>query len=153
MTAGTLVSVLELALERTRLDRQRRRPRDLPPGDAPASYEPPVIVEEDAWTEARMLADTIEDHELIDPMLSAQRLLIRLFHERGVRAFAATKVKESCQCSRRRIMAMLGSFSADERREMIADDGMIEVTCEFCSTHYRLAPGEVERDLPQAEAS
>jgi molecular chaperone Hsp33 len=129
------------------------RPRDLPPGDAPASYEPPVIVEEDAWTEARMLADTIEDHELIDPMLSAERLLIRLFHERGVRAFAATKVKESCQCSRRRIMAMLGSFSADERREMIADDGMIEVTCEFCSTHYRLAPGEVERDLPQAEAS
>jgi len=30
-----------------------------------------------------MLADTIEDHELIDPMLSAERLLVRLFHERG----------------------------------------------------------------------
>ena len=128
------------------------RPRDLPPGDPPASYEPPPIVEEDAWTEARALADTIEDHELIDPMLSAERLLVRLFHERGVRAFAATKVKEACQCSRRRIIAMLASFTPDDRREMIADDGMIEVTCEFCSTRYRVAPDEAASELPQAEA-
>ncbi len=42
-----------------------------------------------------MLADTIEDHELIDPMLSAERLLVRLFHERGVRAFEPTRLKES----------------------------------------------------------
>jgi molecular chaperone Hsp33 len=127
------------------------RPRDLPPGDAPASYRAPAVEEEDAWTEARMLADTIEDHELIDPMLSAERLLVRLFHERGVRAFAATKVKESCQCSQRRILAMLGSFSADDRREMIADDGMIEVTCEFCSTRYHVAPEQVASEPPQAE--
>jgi molecular chaperone Hsp33 len=134
------------------LPKSGARPRDLDPGDAPASYEPPPVMEEDAWTEARMLADTIEDHELIDPMLSAERLLIRLFHERGVRAFAPTKVRESCQCSRRRIIAMLGSFTPDDRREMIADDGMIEVTCEFCSTRYHVAPEQVAQELPSAEA-
>ena len=85
-------------------------------------------------------------------MLSAERLLVRLFHERGVRAFAATRLKESCQCSRRRILAMLGSFSASDRREMIADDGMIEVTCEFCSSRYRVAPREAEPEEPRLGA-
>ena len=46
---------------------------------------------------------------------------------------------------------MLGSFSADDRREMIADDGMIEVTCEFCSTRYHVAPEQVPSEPPQAE--
>jgi molecular chaperone Hsp33 len=135
------------------LPKSGSRPRDLPGGDAPASYEPPPVEkEEDAWTEARLIADTIEDHELIDPMLSAERLLVRLFHERGVRVFTPTKLKESCQCSRRRILAMLGSFTDSDRREMIADDGMIAVTCEFCSARYLVAPGEAGAgELPQAE--
>ncbi len=134
---GLLVQFLPKASERQQV-------RDLPGGDAPPSYEAaPAPKEDDAWTEARMLADTIEDHELIDPMLSAERLLVRLFHERGVRAFEPTRVKEACACSRQRILSMLRSFSDADRREMIADDGMITVTCEFCSARYRLAPAEV----------
>ena len=86
---GLLVQFLPKASE-------RRKPRDLPGGDAPPSYaEAPPAKEDDAWTEARMLTDTIEDHELIDPMLSAERLLVRLFHERGVRAFEPTMLKEA----------------------------------------------------------
>jgi molecular chaperone Hsp33 len=142
---GLLVQFLPKASE-------RRKPRDLPGGDAPPSYEEAAPAkEDDAWTEARMLADTIEDHELIDPMLSAERLLVRLFHERGVRAFEPTRLKEACQCSQRRILSMLRSFSEAERREMIADDGMITVTCEFCSARYRVAPEEVAEE-PKADA-
>ena len=36
------------------------------------------------------LAATVEDHELLDPMLSPERLLYRLFHEEGVRVSPAT---------------------------------------------------------------
>ncbi|SDR36375.1 molecular chaperone Hsp33 [Rhizobiales bacterium GAS113] len=151
---GLLVQFLPKAGERVAR-------RDLPGGDAPASYAAPAVKDDakddDSWTEARMLADTIEDHELIDPMLSAERLLVRLFHERGVRAFRATTLKESCQCSRARIVAMLRSFTDADRREMIADDGLIAVTCEFCSARYAVAPdeveaGEVAADAPQIEA-
>ena len=50
--------------------------------------------EDDAWAEARALAGTVEDHELLDPSLSSEDLLYRLFHERGVtrvRGAAATR--------------------------------------------------------------
>jgi molecular chaperone Hsp33 len=121
------------------------RARDLPPGDAPEGIEMPGGAEdEDAWVEARALVDTVEDHELIDPTVSSEELLVRLFHERGVRVFAPREVHEACRCSRPRIISMLKSFSPEERREMVGEDGAITVTCEFCSTVYTLDPAEVE---------
>ncbi|HVV95341.1 MAG TPA: Hsp33 family molecular chaperone [Hyphomicrobiales bacterium] len=123
-----------------------RRMADLPPGDAPVGLETPDRPEEDdAWVETRLLVDTVEDHELIDPTVTSEELLVRLFHERGVRVFQPQAVHESCRCSRPRILSMLKSFTPDERRDMTGDDGAITVTCEFCSTTYRVDPAEVER--------
>ncbi|HAN63593.1 MAG TPA: Hsp33 family molecular chaperone, partial [Rhizobiales bacterium] len=44
-----------------------------------------AALEEEDWTRARALAETVEDHELLDPMLPPDRLLYRLFHEEQVR--------------------------------------------------------------------
>jgi molecular chaperone Hsp33 len=124
---------------------ERRRIADLAPGDAPAGAatpEPPP--EDDAWNEAKALAATVEDHELVDPTLSSERLLYRLFHERGVRVFDAEPVRHQCRCSRERMAGMLRSFSPEERREMIGDDGLIGVTCEFCSRHHAFEPAEFD---------
>jgi molecular chaperone Hsp33 len=111
----------------------RRRRADFDPGDAPPGHEIPSVPEDDAWTEAKSLAATTEDHELLDPTLSSERLLYRLFHERGVRVFQPTGLADACRCSADRIDAMLQNFSQSERDAMIGDDGMIGVTCEFCS--------------------
>jgi molecular chaperone Hsp33 len=122
---------------------ERQRQADLDPGDAPQDVEQPVFLEDEAWVEARSLAETIEDHELIDPTLTSETLLYRLFHERGVRVFEAQSVIERCRCSRERIVSMLRQFSPEERTSMVGDDGRIGITCEFCSTHYTVEPGEI----------
>ena len=98
--------------------------------------------EDDAWVEAKTRAATTEDHELIDPALSSERLLFRLFNERGVRVFEPTGLRDACRCSAERIDAMLQNFSAEERRAMIGDDGKIGVTCEFCSTKRVFDPAD-----------
>lgn len=116
--------------------------RDLPGGDAPEGVEPPVD-DDDAWMEAKSLVDTVEDHELIDPTIASEELLYRLFHERGVRVFQQQEVRHACRCSEERILGMLKSFSDEEKRDMIDDDGQINVTCEFCSTRYSVAPSEI----------
>jgi len=123
---------------------ERRRHADLAPGDAPEGTVVETPADDDEWTEARAHAATTEDHELIDPTLSAERLLFRLFHERGVRVFAPTVLIEACRCSSGRIDAMLQSFSREERRDMIGDDGMIEVTCEFCSVKRIFNPADYD---------
>ena len=111
-----------------------RRRADFHPGDAPEGTELHRVDEDDTWAEARSRAATTEDHELIDPTLSAERLLFRLFNERGVKVFEPTPLVATCRCSAEGIDAMLRSFSADDVQQMIGDDGMIGVTCDFCST-------------------
>ncbi|MET0604956.1 MAG: Hsp33 family molecular chaperone [Beijerinckiaceae bacterium] len=121
---------------------ERRRQRDLDPGDAPSSHVHDDTPEDDAWVEARSLLETVEDHELVDPTLSSEGLLYRLFHERGVRVFPAVTVRHQCRCSRERVFQMLKNFSPEDRVDMIADDGKVSVTCEFCSTRYVFAPSD-----------
>src|SRR5215813_13934674 len=64
---------------------ERARTADLDPGDAPEGTAPHAVKEDDAWVEGQALISTVEDIELIDPSLSSERLVYRLFHEPGVR--------------------------------------------------------------------
>jgi len=123
---------------------ERRRQADIDPGDAPEGYVHETLPEDDAWTEAKLLAITAEDHELLDPTLSSERLLFRLFNERGVRVFEPSPLADVCRCSADRIDTMLQNFSPDERLAMVGDDGMIGVTCEFCSVKRIFDPKDYE---------
>jgi molecular chaperone Hsp33 len=118
----------------------RQRQADLHPGDAPEGVVVETVREDDAWSEAKALAGTIEDHELVDPTLSSERLLYRLFHERGVTVFDPHDLRDACRCSTERIAAMLRSFTPTERHDMIGQDGRIGVTCEFCGVHREFDP-------------
>jgi len=131
---GILVQFLPLAPERAR--------QDFDPGDAPEGIEPPEVAEDEAWVEGRSLASTVEDVELIDPGVSAERLVYRLFHERGVRVFRSREIAAVCSCSRANVTNMLKSFSPDDRDHMV-ENGKIKVTCEFCSSTYEFDPAEV----------
>src|SRR5262245_49353961 len=121
---------------------ERARVADIHPGDAPEGTVPHVLPEDDAWVEGRALIETVEDLELIDPALSSERLVYRLFHERGVRVFRGVEMVAECSCSRENVEAMLKSFPQDDRDHMVKD-GMISVTCEFCSANYEFAPADV----------
>ncbi|UDL96418.1 Hsp33 family molecular chaperone [Lichenihabitans sp. PAMC28606] len=127
----------------------RRRQSDLPPGDAPGGSVPEPLADDDAWAEAKALSGTIEDHELVDPLLSSERLLYRLFHERGVTVFDPHDLRDSCRCSNDRIAAMLKSFTPTERHDMVGASGLIGVTCEFCGTHRDFEPSEFDPSPPK----
>ena len=81
---GILLQFLPKAPERARV-------ADLDPGDAPEGTVPHTVPEDDAWVEGRALVATVEDVELIDPALSSERLVYRLFHEPGVRVFRGSR--------------------------------------------------------------
>jgi molecular chaperone Hsp33 len=120
---------------------ERARQADLHPGDAPEGVVTHTVEEDDAWIEGQSLISTVEDVELIDPDLSGERLLYRLFHERGVRVFPPLPLRAQCSCSRDAVSSMLASFAAQDRADMVKD-GKVVVTCEFCSSVYEFTPEE-----------
>src|SRR5450755_1936081 len=120
---------------------ERARQADLHPGDAPEGVVTHTVDEDDAWIEGQSLISTVEDVELIDPDLSGERLLYRLFHERGVRVFPPLPLRAQCSCSRDAVSSMLASFAAKDRADMVKD-GKVVVTCELCSSVYEFTPEE-----------
>jgi molecular chaperone Hsp33 len=130
---GMLLQFLPKAPERAQ--------RDFHPGDAPNGLEANALAEDDAWVEGQSLIATVEDLELIDPDLSGERLLYRLFHETGVRVFAPLPLRAQCSCSREAVSGMLNSFEPQDRADMVKDNKVV-VTCEFCSSVYEFTPQE-----------
>ena len=114
----------------------------LPPKGAPLVAPGDEVP--DSWNEGVALASTIADHELVDPSLSAERLLFRLFHERGVTVETARPLAAGCRCSDERVENMLKSFSREDRADMVGDDGLIVVTCEFCNKRREYDPAALD---------
>jgi molecular chaperone Hsp33 len=95
------------------------------------------------WNRASHLFATLTDEELIDPALTADRLLYRLFHEDGVRMGAPKPLSDRCTCNENRLIATMRQFPASELYDLIEPDGFLHARCQFCSRFYTIAPEAV----------
>lgn len=116
-------------------------PMEFSSGDNP-DEQSGNIAEDDDWTKARLLLETTEPHELLDPLLEPERLLYRLYHEDGVTVYSHSNIKHQCTCSKERVLDMLASFSTQEKADMVVD-GQVEVVCQFCSSIHRFQPEDI----------
>lgn len=91
--------------------------------------------DEEAWNRAASFLNTTQADELLDPALTAEDLLFRLFHEDGVRVFDARPLRAQCSCNAGKIAAVLARYAPDELADM-AEEGRITVSCEFCRRDY-----------------
>jgi molecular chaperone Hsp33 len=87
------------------------------------------------WERAAAFLETTQADELLDPSLSAETLLYRLYHEDGVRVFRARPVRAECGCNAGKIATVLERYSVEDLADMV-EDGFIRVSCEFCRTEY-----------------
>ncbi len=94
---------------------------------------------------ARALFDTLGDDELIDPTLSAGRVLYRLFHEDGVRLEDVRPAPRRCACTRERLAELLARFTTSDREHMSDDAGQVAMTCEYCNHEWRFSAEEIDQ--------
>ena len=100
----------------------------------------PVQIEQiaETWRRVQTLADTVTDRELLT--LPGDQLLIRLFNEETVRLQSPLELEFGCSCSRERTANTLRILGRAEVDDILAQEGRIEVTCEFCGANYRYDP-------------
>lgn len=89
----------------------------------------------DAWNRTNMLADTVQNQELLQ--LPTIELLNRLFHEEEVRLYEGQAVRFLCTCSRDNVSNMLRMMGEEEIKSIIEERGELEVHCDFCNQRYR----------------
>lgn len=102
--------------------------------------------EEENWSRANILLDSVEDFELIGPSVSSTNLLLRLFHEEGPRVFDAQPVEFGCSCSEDRVRNSLSIYGVKDIEKMTTETGTVTADCQFCGAHYELDPKTVGKD-------
>jgi molecular chaperone Hsp33 len=92
------------------------------------------------WERLVMLGATLGREELLDT--DPQTLLRRIYGNEDVRVFEPRPVTVACRCSRAGIARLLLSLGREEVESIIAEQGQVAVSCEFCGREYRFSPHE-----------
>ncbi len=117
-------------------------PKASPQAVESGSENPTLSVDEDdRWNRVNHLLDSVEDLELIGPVVQPTELLVRLFHQEGPRVFDPQSVAFGCTCSPERVKTSLSIYSAKDIAYMTTDEGMVTADCQFCGAHYEFEPG------------
>ncbi|WP_291010404.1 Hsp33 family molecular chaperone HslO [Hydrogenophaga sp.] len=99
-----------------------------------------------------ILAASLKREELLE--LDADTILRRLFWEEDVRRFeplaGAQGPRFACSCSRERVSSMLRSLGREEVESILAEQGQVEVGCDFCGAQYRFDPVDAAQIFLQA---
>ncbi len=89
-----------------------------------------------------ILAASLKREELLT--LDADTILHRLFWEEDVRRFeplvGVDGPRFACTCSRDRVAGMLKSLGREEVESIIAEQGQVDVGCDFCGAKYHFDP-------------
>ncbi|MCV2885797.1 Hsp33 family molecular chaperone HslO [Aestuariibacter sp. AA17] len=88
------------------------------------------------------LTETLTDEELFT--LPAQEVLYRLYHQEEVELFTPQEVRFQCTCSKERSAAALANVDKAELLDIIAEEGMIKMNCQYCHKEYTFDAIDVE---------
>ncbi len=95
------------------------------------------------WRRIGMLTETVKEKELLE--LPPTELLRRLYHEENPRLFDPEPIAFRCTCSHEKVSNSLRALGKQELENIIATQGAVETTCEFCNRNYRFDAVDVEQ--------
>ena len=104
----------------------------------------------EAFETAAACAATVSADELTRS--TAEDLLPKLFAGQAIRLFAARPVAHDCRCTPDRLAGVVRMLGADEVKSLLAEQGHVELKCEFCNRAFRYDERDVARMMQGSEA-
>lgn len=90
--------------------------------------------DDDAWRRTTTLSHTVSAAELLET--SAEDVVDRLFWQEQLERYAPVTPRFACSCSRHRTGRMLRTLGRAEVDSILAEQGVVSVTCDFCNAQY-----------------
>jgi molecular chaperone Hsp33 len=89
----------------------------------------------DAFEDAAACAASVSAEELTG--LAAEELLPKLFAGHEIRLFKPQGVTHDCRCTPERLAGVVRMLGEEEVKSLLAEQGQVELTCEFCNRTFR----------------
>ena len=110
---------------------------------ASAEGEAQAAVSQAVWEDLQPRVATLDATLLLRG--SAEQVLSQVCAEHDCRLFQGSPVRFACRCSEGRVAGLLRSLGPEEMRTILAEQGAVTVTCEFCGRPFRFDSIDVER--------
>lgn len=98
--------------------------------------------DDDAWNRITQFASTLTQQEIHE--LAGESLLNRLFHEEDITLYPEEPVVFECNCSKERTGNALMSLGQDEVYEILAEQNIIDINCQFCNEQYSYQKPDID---------
>jgi molecular chaperone Hsp33 len=98
-------------------------------------------LDDDDWNRLGYLAATLRTRDL--GAANGVGLIGNIFAEDDVRVFEPKPVVFRCRCSRGRAEEVLRMLGESETREVLAERGQVDVTCEYCGRRREFDPIDI----------
>jgi molecular chaperone Hsp33 len=106
---------------------------------------------QDNWQHLSLLLESLKAEEQLE--LDHEEQLYRLFHEQQVRLFDPEALQFFCSCSKQRTAKMLISLGFDEVNQILQEQDLIEVNCEFCGQNYQFNQADINEIFDESKPS
>ena len=100
-------------------------------------------IDPDDWNRLRFLAQTLTTGDFDGQ--AGLELIGKLFAEDDVRVYKPRVVNFNCRCSAARAEDVLKMLGEEESRQVLAEQGGIEIICEYCGHRRHFDAVDVER--------
>lgn len=98
--------------------------------------------DDDAWNRITQFASTLTQEEIYK--LAGEEVLNRLFHEEDITLYPEEPVAFECNCSKERTGNALTSLGQDEIYEILAEENIIDINCQFCNEQYSYQKADID---------
>ena len=106
---------------------------------------------EENWQHLSLLLESLKAEEQLE--LDHEEQLYRLFHEQQVRLYDPEALQFFCSCSKQRTAKMLISLGFDEVNQILQEQDLIEVNCEFCGQNYQFNQADINEIFDESKPS
>ena len=96
----------------------------------------------EAFETAAACAGTVSVDELTRS--AAEELLPKLFAGQSIRLFSARPIEHDCRCTPERLAGVVRMLGADEVKSLLAEQGHVELKCEFCNRAFRYDDTQID---------
>ena len=95
-----------------------------------------------------VMTERLEDFRDIKHQLASafepEQLLSELLHAMPHTVLGNTELKPGCWCTRTAVMAALSTLPRSEIEEMLEENKVLEISCDYCGRDYAIAPAELQ---------
>lgn len=95
----------------------------------------------------KKIAEMTSVTDLLEQGMTPETMIEQFLGEFGVEITEKVPVQYFCNCSKERVTRAIASIGKKDIQEMIDAGESIEVSCQFCDSHYVFTPQELEEIL------